>query len=102
MTKKLGMDDHVARSREPVFTEVDGEIMMLSVSSGRYHQVGPVGTAIWKLIEVPCSVRSICGRLEDRFHVDEETCRADVLTFLHELLENDLLQVHAMADPYPE
>lgn len=94
MTKKVGMDDQVGRSETPVFAEVDGEVVLLSVSNGRYYQVGPVGTAIWKMIERPCSVRSICERLQERFEVDEERCRTDVLAFLHEMLEDDLVRVH--------
>lgn len=93
MVTQVGIDDHVARSEEPFFAEVDGEIVILSISTGRYYQVGPVGTAIWNRMETPVAVRSICEELMDRFDVDEESCRMDVLTFLEELLDDDLVQI---------
>jgi hypothetical protein len=73
--------------------ELDGEAVLMSVDQGRYYGMDPIGTRIWGLIENPVAVSDICDQLRKEYKVTPEDCERDVLTFLNELAEANLLRV---------
>jgi hypothetical protein len=83
----------VARRDEPLTATVDGELVMLDPRTGRYFAVDAVGLRVWELIEQPRSVAELCKNLEGEFDVSPEACRRDVLAFLEQLENADLLEV---------
>jgi len=83
----------VVRREERLTTTVDGEIVMLSPDRGAYFSLGPTGSRIWELLETPVSVDELCSGLVEEFAVDADTCRAETLEFLEELLRVGLVEV---------
>ena len=71
----------------------DCESVMLDVERGRYFGLKDAGHEIWRMLETPTSVDDLCGELCERFDVDPATCRADVLVFLADLAQHDLIDV---------
>jgi Coenzyme PQQ synthesis protein D (PqqD) len=55
---------------------------------GKYLGLNEVGRRVWELIETPRDVADVCRTLETEFDVAPEICRAEVETFLNELVEN--------------
>jgi len=88
----IGRETVVARGGELVFRDVDGETVMLSVRTGKYYGLDPVGSRVWALIEEPRRVSDLCTLLLDEFEVDRETCERDVLAFLEKLAKDDLVK----------
>ncbi len=95
MNRKQKMDRStaVARVSRLVAGELDGEAVLMSVDQGRYYGMDPIGTRIWRLIEAPLAVSDICDQLQNEYKVTPEECERDVLTFLNELAEANLLRV---------
>jgi len=83
----------VVRRQEPLTTTVDGEIVMLSPDRGAYFSLGETGSRIWELLETPLSVDELCAGLVDEFAVDADTCHAETLAFLEELVRAGLVEV---------
>lgn len=83
----------VAQSREPIATQIDGEVVMVSVEQGNYYGLDVIGSRIWELLEQPCSVATLCDRLQQEFTVDRLTCEQDVLEFLAKLAAEKLIRV---------
>lgn len=96
MAKQSFDDDTVVRrSDTQLSSEMDGETIIMHTGSGSYFTLDPVGTAIWSRIENSVAVGALCKTLMDEYDVDEDTCRRDVVAFLDNLAEQDLLIVDA-------
>jgi hypothetical protein len=83
----------VARRAEPLTAPVDGELVMLEPGSSRYFGLDAIGNRIWELIEHPRSLGDLCDTLQTEFEVTGETCRADVLAFVRQLEEAELVEI---------
>ncbi len=83
----------VVRSGEPLTAPVDEDLVMLDPRRSVYYGLDPIGRRIWQLLEEPRSVSDVCTALDEEFEVDPETCRADVLAFLEELSDAELVEI---------
>ena len=77
-------DDVVSR-------ELDGELVVTSLSMGGFLRLDDVGRKIWTLLEQGQSLDSIVTALTGDFDVDTAACRGDVEAFLDDLAERGLL-----------
>ena len=85
----------LSRSPTLVHSEVDGEILMMSIDTGRYYGLGEVGASIWLLLDEPVSVRVVCDRLMDEYRIDRQRCEQEVLAFSQDLASEGLVVVDA-------
>ncbi|MFO7658948.1 MAG: lasso peptide biosynthesis PqqD family chaperone [Bacteroidales bacterium] len=81
------------RMQNQLFSEIDGEVVMLSVENSEYYGMDTVGSRIWQLLENPVSFNSLVGALLDEYEVSEEQCKSDTLTFLEQLAEKGLVEI---------
>ncbi|MCJ2189196.1 PqqD family peptide modification chaperone [Novosphingobium beihaiensis] len=72
----------LTRNPALVATEMDGEIVMMSVEKGAYYGLSGIGAQIWDALESPRTFDYLIGILRDQFDVDENTLRSDVHAFL--------------------
>jgi hypothetical protein len=93
MPAPLTLETRVGRNPSLVATEMDGDLVMLHVERGQYFGVGRVGRRVWEALESsPCAIAQLCAQVQAEFEVDETQCRADMLEFVGELLDKDLLR----------
>ncbi|WP_173012800.1 PqqD family protein [Niveispirillum sp. SYP-B3756] len=78
-------------SPPPLFSEVDDEVVMLDVISGCYYNLDPVGSDIWKRLQNVMSVGELCAALQRDYNADAETIQHDVIPWLDQMLERDLI-----------
>ena len=52
-----------------------------------------IGSEIWNMLDKPTKVADIITDLSAIYDVDSEKCRDDVLEFLRELLQADLIEL---------
>ena len=83
----------VTQSNEPVFTEIDGETVMMSIENGNYYGLNDLGSRIWQLLETPISITSLCEILLGEYEVDQATIERDVLMFLTGMEAKNLIKV---------
>ena len=74
----------------PVGTD---DLVMLSVEAGRYYSLNAVGRRLWELLEQPRTISDLRAAINAEFDVDKETCEADIIKFVGEMIDNGL--VHA-------
>ncbi len=89
----VNLNSQVARSSDLISSSVSGQTALMSVASGSYYGLDPVGSRIWELIAEPCRVRSVCAQLLAEFVVDQAQCETQVLAFLQRLANDGLLCV---------
>ncbi len=77
--------------------KVGDELVMMSAQKGNYIGLSEVGARIWELIDTPQELGSVCAHLQREYDVPPETCRAEVETFLTELVRHGAIAL----DPPP-
>lgn len=90
---KINLSTIVCQSQQQVSTEVDGEIVMMSVEQGKYYGLDNTGSRVWHLIKNPVSVSELVTILLDEYEDSGNTCERDVLTFLQDLQKQELINV---------
>lgn len=82
---KIQEDTRLKRSKGLITTEVDGELVMMSVDKGKYFGLNEIGHAIWQLLDKFSTPAEIISQLQKEYKVDRETCEEDVMDFLQEM-----------------
>ena len=90
---QLTIDTQLVRLPGMVASEMDGDLVMMSIERGQYFGISGVGSRIWELIDQPMSLKDIAAVIVQEFEVDEAVCRQDVLAFASELLEHKVAKV---------
>jgi hypothetical protein len=94
----LTLADRVARHRETLSAEIDGEVVALDIARGACYGLDAVGARIWSMIETPVPIGEVCDALAAVYEVDAATCRADVLDLFVALRSEGLID---LAPPAP-
>lgn len=88
----------VSRNPEAIATEIDGEVVLMSLITGRTFGLDKRGSRIWGLIEQPRSVADLVSALLQIFDTSAERCEADLKIFLGKLSEAQLVN---LVEPKP-
>lgn len=78
---------------EPLSADLGGEIVLMSVESGKYYGLDEIGSDIWNRIAVPIRVEALCAALEAAYEADAGVIARDVLILLDALLAQGLIRV---------
>ncbi|WP_310534800.1 PqqD family protein [Novosphingobium sp.] len=65
--------------------EVDGEIVLISASSGEFFAIKGSGVEIWRLLDESGDVDDITTGLTKQFAIDADAARSEVVDFLGQL-----------------
>lgn len=79
-------------SSEVLSSKIDEEVVLMSIEAGFYFGLETVGSRIWELLsEKPATFDELVTLLMDEYEVDEETCRADVQSFIEDMYSKKLI-----------
>jgi coenzyme PQQ biosynthesis protein PqqD len=70
---------------------VDGEALIVLADSGEVTVLNDVGSRIWELADGSRSVAEIVEAIVSEYDTTPEQAEADVRSFVHELVENQML-----------
>lgn len=93
----LTIDSIVTRSTQVMAQPVDDELVMMHLESSQYLGLNPMGRRIWDMMESPISVQAICQQLVTEFDVEMAVCEREVLAFLSDLHESQVVELPADA-----
>jgi hypothetical protein len=77
--------------------KVGDELVMMSAEQGHYIGLSEVGARIWELLDTPRDLDAVCAQLQLEYDVTAEICRAEVESFLNELVKHGAIAL----DPAP-
>ena len=83
----------VVAVRDQVSCDLAGEAAILSVNSGVYYSLDPVGARIWQLIQQPRSVEEVRDTVLSEYDVEPDRCERDLITLLEKMLAEGLIEV---------
>lgn len=72
-------------------TVLDGETVLLDLSSGRYYTLNRVGTAIWEQCTAGATMNQILAVLSSRFDASSERIADDLISLVTQLSHEGLL-----------
>lgn len=81
----------VRRNPDVLFSELGEKTMMMSMKSGNYHELDRTGSLVWKEIEHSVEIEALQARFSARYDVPRDQCLSDLMEFLGELSELDLI-----------
>lgn len=91
----LNLTSVISKKAELLSSEVDGEVVMMNIETGRYIGMNHVGSEIWKILEEgPLSVNQICKELLLSYKIDQTTCEQEALSFCNQMLKEKLIELN--------
>ena len=87
--------DHswVVVNKNQIFSELQGEAVILDINSGVYYGLNQVGASIWNLIQDPKTVKEIKDALLAEYEVDPQACETDILVLIEDLATKGLIEI---------
>ena len=83
------------RAPGALFSEVGDDVVALHIDHGQCYGMEKVSSAIWKLLEEPRDLDTICAQLIAQYSVDSGQCRDQVGPFLETLRAEGLVETAA-------
>jgi hypothetical protein len=88
----IGLDTILSRNDDILHASVGSEeAVMMSVTAGRYYGLNAVASRIWELLDTPKTIAQLCAQICEEFEVDAQTCEAEVLKFVQDLIDNGVV-----------
>ena len=81
------------RRPDVISADMDGEVVMMDIVSGKYYNLGTTGGVIWGLLETPKTLSGIVEDLMAQYDVDRKTCESQVEAFLESGMKRGLFSV---------
>lgn len=91
--KAIDLDTQVTRNQDVLSSELDNEVVMINIHTGKYYSLDPVGASIWKLLEKPVAVKSVVDELLEQYDVQVDTCIQETILCLNKLQETELVHI---------
>ena len=88
----------IEATQSQISQNLKGEEVILHLESGQYYELNKVGTLVWNMIQEPRTVSAIKQTIIEKYDLTEEVCEKDVLKFLQDLQENDLITYKEVID----
>src|SRR5436190_19682386 len=93
------MPDSLIRiSDDIVYRDLDDSVVTLSLTTGAYVGLDPVGSRIWRLIEQDGRKESVRRGVLATFDLDEPTCERELNAFVSVLEAKGLVTVAAATE----
>lgn len=89
----LTMRSTVTAVKDQVSCNLAGEEVVLSLKSGTYYTLNPVGARIWSLVQEPATAGDLRDAILREYEVEPERCERELLGLLRDLLKEGLIQV---------
>jgi hypothetical protein len=83
----------VGQNPDAIAAEVGGDIVLLNVATGYFHQLNAVGSYVWRQIADPQTFAELNACALRDFEGDADTCRQEIQRFVQDLLEHGLVRI---------
>jgi hypothetical protein len=83
----------ISRSPDVLTTEIDGEVLMMSIERGCYFSLNEVGLDIWRRLDTPRSFAELIDGLAADYDATRATIMQDVRALLGQMLAEDIVRI---------
>jgi len=97
--KSINLKSKVQRKdQDLIANEIEGELVMMNLKSGKYFGLNLISTRIWELIEKPVSLQQLVSQMRDEYKVTQEKCEQEVSEFIVQLKDLKMVKVYDYED----
>lgn len=89
---KLSLDHRVAVPEGILFRNIDGESVLVSLTSGVYFGLDEVGTRMWELVVQHGTLAPVVDAIVAEYDVGAQRAHDDLIALVDELLARGLLK----------
>jgi len=82
------------KDQDLISNEIEGELVMMNLKSGKYFGLNLISTRIWELIEKPVSLQQLVSQMSDEYKVTQEKCEEEVSEFILQLKDLKMVKVY--------
>ncbi len=82
-------------SERLIWREVNGELCVIELESGKYHIFNDIAREIWDALESKKDIEEIAALITDHFVIGIEEARKDISDFLNRLVQIGLISTNA-------
>lgn len=93
MSQTLERTTLLRTSDSVITSEVDGEIMLITIDTGAYFGLNRIGSEIWRLAAEPIALEAISAALKSRFNADPTQIDQQATEFVADLVAKGLLLI---------
>ena len=93
MSPTISLRTTVVATSEQVSTRLEDETVLLELKKGTYYGLNAVGTLIWEMVQQPQSIEALYCAVVERYDVEPETCKRDVLRLIEEMQVAGLVEI---------
>ena len=83
----------ISRSPSVLTTELDGEVLMMSIERGCYFSLNNVARDIWRRLDAPCSFSALVDGLAADYDASRATIVSDVQALLSRMVAEDIVRI---------
>lgn len=78
-----------------MFSDVDGEVILMSLESGSYFSLNEVGSEIWQRLtdDKPIGIQVLLDELMEIFDVAADECASSTLAYIDQLVDLGIVQL---------
>ena len=92
-TSGITLQTKLKGSVNVVVSQLDDELVMMSLDTSAYYGLDNVGGRAWELLADPHTVAEICEIITQEYSVPRDQCEQDMLEWLGEMVEEKLVHV---------
>lgn len=92
---EIELQDSIQPVEGHLISDMNGEKVMMSIQSGKYYNLGAMGSVIWERLSSGQTVEQLIEQLQAQYEVQREECEAQVLAFLQQLHQEGLVQLQS-------
>jgi hypothetical protein len=86
----IWQDSFLFRVEDVPCTELERELVFLSIENGKYYTMKGTARRVWELLSMPTRLDGLIKQLSGEYGIDTERCVAETLPFLRSLIEAGL------------
>ncbi|MEP6619820.1 MAG: PqqD family peptide modification chaperone [bacterium] len=85
----------IRRSDAVLSSDLGTDVVAMDIEHGTYFGLESVAGRIWTLLAEPTAAGAVCDRLAGEYEVSHEQCDRDVLAFMGDMLQHQIIQIDA-------
>ena len=87
----IGHENRLQHRDRVLIQRAAGTLVLLDLEGGQYYALDEVSARVWELCDGEHGIGAIVETIGDEYDAPVETIREDVLAFLQEMLDENLL-----------
>lgn len=90
---------YIVASKDLLASRLGDEVVILSLSGGKYYGLNPLAAFVWNLLADPVKFSDLRQAVLDEYDVSDEQCTADLGKLLLDLKEEGLVMISENGRP---